>query len=236
MLWKLNAAFPSVVWQVYDWFLMPNAGYYFMQNACEPVHIQYNPVTGKVSAINRTYKPYQGLTAIADIYNMDSKQVFHEEKKIALNATEVRETSVLTNALSANKGVNFVILKIMDQSGRMVSHNTYWLSADGDYKSMNTMQKTSVEANITKSGKEDGQKTWTVKLTNNSDKIAFFIRPQILSKGEEVLPSFWSAGYFTLAPSETRTVQVSCPEDLVMNNAILQVSGWNVNKTVLPLK
>ena len=40
MLWKINAAFPSVVWQVYDWFLMPNAGYYFMQNACEPVHIQ----------------------------------------------------------------------------------------------------------------------------------------------------------------------------------------------------
>ncbi|HEX2974859.1 MAG TPA: beta galactosidase jelly roll domain-containing protein [Bacteroidales bacterium] len=236
MLWKLNAAFPSVVWQVYDWFLMPNAGYYFMQNACEPVHIQYNPVTGKVSVINRTYKPYQALTATADIYNLDSKQVFHEEKKIALNATEVRETSALTNALSANKGVNFIVLKIVDQSGGLVSHNTYWLSADGDYKSMNTLQKTSVETIITKSAKGDGQKTWTVKLTNNSDRIAFFIRPQILSNGEEVLPSFWSAGYFTLAPSETRTVQVSCPEDVVMNNAVLQVSGWNVNKTVLQLK
>ena len=33
MLWKLNAAFPSVVWQIYDWYLEPNAGYYFMRNA-----------------------------------------------------------------------------------------------------------------------------------------------------------------------------------------------------------
>ena len=55
MLWKLNAAFPSVVWQVYDWFLQPNAGYYFMQNACEPVHIQLNPANQKVHVINRTY-------------------------------------------------------------------------------------------------------------------------------------------------------------------------------------
>ena len=42
MLWKLNAAFPSVVWQVYDWYLEPNSGYYFMKRACEAVHIQLN--------------------------------------------------------------------------------------------------------------------------------------------------------------------------------------------------
>ena len=42
MLWKLNAAFPSVIWQVYDWYMEPNAGYYFMQRACEPVHVQLN--------------------------------------------------------------------------------------------------------------------------------------------------------------------------------------------------
>ena len=57
MLWKLNAAFPSVVWQVYDWFLQTNAGYYFMQNACEPLHIQLNLVNNKVTVVNRRYKP-----------------------------------------------------------------------------------------------------------------------------------------------------------------------------------
>ena len=44
MLWKLNAAFPSVIWQVFDWYQEPNAGYYFMQNACEKLHVQLNPL------------------------------------------------------------------------------------------------------------------------------------------------------------------------------------------------
>ncbi|NSW95687.1 MAG: beta galactosidase jelly roll domain-containing protein, partial [Bacteroidales bacterium] len=68
MLWKLNAAFPSVVWQVYDWFLMPNAGYYFMQNACEPLHIQLNLSNHKVTVLNRTYKPASNLVASVDVF------------------------------------------------------------------------------------------------------------------------------------------------------------------------
>ena len=29
-LWKVNAAWPSMMWQVFDWYLRPNAGYYSM--------------------------------------------------------------------------------------------------------------------------------------------------------------------------------------------------------------
>ena len=68
MLWKLNAAFPSVVWQVYDWYLQPNAGYYFMQNACEPLHIQLNLSSLKVTVLNRKYKTASNLAASVQIY------------------------------------------------------------------------------------------------------------------------------------------------------------------------
>ena len=95
MLWKLNAAFPSVVWQVYDWFLMPNAGYYFMQNACEPVHIQLNLSNNKVTVLNRTYKSVSGLTAQVDVYSHDSKPLFHENVDISLAPTDIKETSSL---------------------------------------------------------------------------------------------------------------------------------------------
>ena len=84
MLWKLNAAFPSVVWQVYDWFLQPNAGYYFMQNAVEPVHIQLNLNNLDVLVINRTYKPMPDLVAQVDIFSPDSKSLFHNEKRVSL--------------------------------------------------------------------------------------------------------------------------------------------------------
>ena len=236
MLWKLNAAFPSVVWQVYDWFLMPNAGYYFMQNACEPVHIQLNPVDLKVSAINRTYKAISDLVADIDLFGIDSKSLFHEEKKISLTATDVKEVTSLSTVLSGTPGVNFVVLNLKNSTGMTVSHNVYWLSDKGDYKQLNEMQKTDVEAVIVNSVKGKSETSWTVKIANTSKKLAFFIRPQLMTEGEEILPSYWTAGYFTLAPSEAATITVSCPSvKLDGKRPIVRISGWNVNAKDLML-
>ncbi len=237
MLWKLNAAFPSVVWQVYDWFLEPNAGYYFMQNACEPVHIQLNINDLKVLVINRTHQPVAGLTAQADLFSLDSKSLFHEEKSINLAATDVEETTSLSSVLGAAKGVNFVVLNLKNSTGNVISHNVYWLSADGDYKSLNEMLKISIQAKVLSSAKGKSENIWTIQIANTTNKLAFFIRPQLISEGEEVLPSFWSAGYFTLAPSESTTVTVGCPSEK-LNNKIpsLKISGWNVNQQELTLK
>jgi beta-galactosidase/beta-glucuronidase len=237
MLWKLNAAFPSVVWQVYDWFLQPNAGYYFMQNACEPVHIQLNLDNLVVLILNRTYKPVPGLVAQVDLFNIDSKSFFHEEKNISLKETEVKETTSLSSYLNSSKGVNFVILNLKNSSGKVISHNTYWLSGDEDYKSLNKMQKTSVKARVLISAKSKSENIWTIQIDNQTDRIAFFIRPQLMVDEEEMLPSFWSGNYFTLAPSETKTVTVSCPIAKTYGKTpAIKISGWNVEKQVLVLK
>ena len=58
-----------------------------------------------------------------------------------------------------------------------------------------------------------------------------------MEDGEEVLPSYWSASYFTLAPSETKTVTVRCPAiKLNTKKPALKISGWNVNEQKLLLK
>lgn len=237
MLWKINSAFPSVVWQVYDWFLMPNAGYYFMQNALEPVHIQLNPVDLKVLAVNRTYHEFPELTADIDVYGSDSKSLFHEEKNISLSATEVKATSSLSAALAGTKGVTFVVLNLKSSTGKIISHNVYWLSGEGNYKSLDEMPKTKLDAKITGPVKDKSEISWSVQITNNSNRLAFFIRPQLMAGGEEVLPSYWTAGYFTLAPSESATVTVSCPV-IILNGKKpeIKISGWNINEQVLTLK
>ena len=237
MLWKLNAAFPSVVWQVYDWFLMPNAGYYFMQNACEPVHIQLNLNDLKVLAINRTYRPVPGLIAQIDLFNLDSKSLFHEEKNISLSATDVKEASSLSSVLKAIKGVNFVVLNLKNSTGRVISHNVYWLSNEGDFKSMNGMPKTTILVKVLTRTKIKDENSWTMQITNSTNKMAFFIRPQLISDGEEVLPSYWSTSYFTLAPSESTIVTVNCPlATLNTKTPTIKISGWNVNDQELVLK
>jgi hypothetical protein len=237
MLWKLNAAFPSVVWQVYDWYLQPNAGYYFMHNACESLHIQLDLSNLKVTLINRTYKPSDNLTARVEIFNAESKSLYSEEAKLNLAPTEVKETSALAGVLEKIQGVAFVILNLKNSSGKVISQNTYWLSADGDYKTMNEMPETTLQVSLIKQMKGKTENIWTIQITNSSDKLAFFIRPQLMAEGEEVLPSYWSAGYFTLAPSATKTVTVSCPVvKLEGKTPYIRISGWNVESQMVKLK
>ncbi len=229
MLWKLNAAFPSVVWQVYDWYLQPNAGYYFMQNACEPIHIQLNLISNKVTVLNRTYKQQPDLTSEVDLYNLNSELLFHEVKKVDLGPSEVKETSQIGSKLSKEKGIVFVVLTLKDAPGNIVSRNIYWLSSDNNYKQMSEMPETSIGIRIINEKSDMTDRSWTLQVNNPSEKLAFFVRPQIISCGEEVLPSLWSKNYFSLAPGESTTVRVTCPlAKLGDTEPVLKVSGWNV--------
>jgi hypothetical protein len=231
MLWKLNAAFPSVVWQVYDWFLMPNAGYYFMQRACEPVHIQLNLSDLKVTVINRTFKTVSDLSAQVDLYNLDSKSLFHETLTISLLPSEVKLTSILSKVLTDAGGVTFIILNLKDASGKIVSHNIYWLSGNNDFKTMKKMPETIVQVKVLKSEKFRNEYRWTIQASNETNRLAFFVRPQLMAGGEEILPAFWSDNYFTLAPAESITLTVSCPSAKVgAAIPVLKVSGWNVRE------
>jgi exo-1,4-beta-D-glucosaminidase len=236
MLWKLNAAFPSVVWQVYDWYLQTNAGYYFMQNACEPVHIQLNLSNLKVTLLNRTYSEVPDLTAQVEVYTMDSESVFREEAHLSLSPSMVKETSSLASVIEKAKGLVFVVLNLRNTSGEVISHNVYWLSGSGDYQPLNNMARTSLEADVIKEERCKYEKSWSVKITNSTDKIAFFIRPQLLAGGEEILPSYWSSGYFTLAPGESTVATVSCPKEKLVNDMLkIKISAWNVDSQELIL-
>jgi len=54
--------------------------------------------------------------------------------------------------------------------------------------------------------------------------------------GEELLPSYWSGNYFTLAPSESTTLTVICPvQKPGVATPLLKVSGWNVEARDLVL-
>ncbi len=230
MLWKINAAFPSVVWQVYDWYLQPNAGYYFMQNACEPVHIQLNLNNLDVLAINRTYRPVSDLTAQVDVFDLNTKSLYHDEKRISLTATDVKRTSSLAKVLGKTDEVKFVVLNLKDGTGKVVSHNVYWLSGNEDFKALREMKKTEVQVEVINKAETETENGWVIRITNSSDRIAFFIRPQVMTRGEEVLPSYWSGNYVTLAPSESTTLRVSCPvTEIGSDTPVMKVSGWNVD-------
>ncbi len=236
MLWKLNAAFPSVVWQVYDWYLEPNAGYYFMQNACERVHIQLNLSDYTVTAINRTYQPVSNMTIVADVFGLDSKLLNHQSAQVDLPGSDVQESISLAQVLRENEGLKFVVLNLKDAKGVVVSHNAYWLAGDNNFTGIKDLARTHLETTVVKKEANSTETEWFLKISNNSKVIAFFVNPGLMADKEEVLPAFWSANYFTLAPGESISVSVSAPsKKLNGRNTQIIVKGWNVDERGIPL-
>ncbi len=194
------AAFPSVVWQVYDWFLQPNAGYYFMQNACELLHVQLNQSDYKVAVINRKYISAANLTVQVDLFGLDSRPIFSESANLSLSPSEVKETVSLAPVLEKMKEVTIVVLKLKDAAGKVISRNTYWLSSNGDFKDMNIMPETQVKGEVLERETGKNETKWTIQLTNNTGILVFFVRTQLMTEGEEILPYFSTGNYLTLAP------------------------------------
>jgi hypothetical protein len=75
MTWMSQSAYPSMVWQTYDYYYDLTGAYWGVKKACEPLHIQWNPLTNAIKVINTTRKDADGLTASADVYNLDGTLV-----------------------------------------------------------------------------------------------------------------------------------------------------------------
>jgi Exo-beta-D-glucosaminidase Ig-fold domain len=55
-----------------------------------------------------------------------------------------------------------------------------------------------------------------------------------MADGIEVLTCFWTGNYFTLAPSESISVSVTCPFAAINGKKTeIRVSGWNVEEKVI---
>lgn len=71
MTWMSQSAYPSFVWQTYDYYYDLNGAYWGVKKACEPVHIQWNPADNAINVINTTAGNADNITAVAEVYNMD---------------------------------------------------------------------------------------------------------------------------------------------------------------------
>ncbi|EHQ25065.1 glycoside hydrolase family 2 protein [Mucilaginibacter paludis] len=234
MLWKLNSAFPSVVWQIYDWYLQPNAGYYFMQNAVEPVHVQFNQNDSTVVLINRAHQPTGPVSMQAEIYDQYSKLKYEKNAMLGIDDEGVKVGVNLAADLKSVKGFSFVLLRLKNGKGDVISRNAYWMAPGNDYKPLNTLPPVHLNARVTKLKQGKFEDDWTLQVSNPGNGIAFFIRPQLMVDQEEVRPSYWSAAYFTLAPNTSITITVSAPTSkLKGGKPTLTVEAWNATKQLV---
>lgn len=109
MTWMSQPGYPSMVWQTYDYYLDLTGAYFGAKKACEPLHIQWNPVSNAIKVINTTGVNVENLTASTEIYNLDGTPVKQYAKTAVINsaahsATEAFKLNLATDQLDLAKG------------------------------------------------------------------------------------------------------------------------------------
>ena len=75
LTWMSQSAYPSLVWQTYDYYYDLNGAYWGAKKGSESLHVQWNPAVNSIKVINTTPGDVNSLTVEASIYNMDGKEV-----------------------------------------------------------------------------------------------------------------------------------------------------------------
>ena len=246
--WMLNSPWPEFYWQLYDYYLMPTGAYFGTQKAGQAATLIYNYDDHKVYASNDAPDPIQDYTAHIRLFNIHSEVIFEENVTIGLGKNDSRSLIDLPT-LKGNNDVFFLDLKLKDGQGNIVSDNFYWLASKvdkldwdktiwfytpqkqyADFTKINSMEK--VDIAVEKESVNRGEE-WEVNVTvtNPSEKLAFFMELMATKKsdGSSILPVFWSDNYISLAPGESKILNLKIyAKDLGDDELAIQVQGVNL--------
>ena len=234
ILWMSHPAWPSMVWQTYDYYFEPTAAYFGCKKASEPIHIQWNPIydfrgCDSVEVVNYNAKDRTGLTAKAQVLNMDGSVQW--EKETTLDCKE--DETVKCFKLEFPEGISSVhfIKLTLKEGDEIISDNFYWRGVeDGNYQALRDLPK--VDLNNSTVVKKSGDE-WllTTTLKNTTETPALMVRLKVIGKssGERILPVFYSDNYISLMPGEEKVITMKlCDRDMGGETPGVEISGYNL--------
>jgi len=228
--WKINSGWPSIQWQIFDWFHRPMVSYYFIKKANRPVHALWSPLDDSLYVVNHKMEAFRG-TVHADVYDFNMKKLFSVGQPVEISADASSSIGVKMKRYDdLPEGVYFMKLRLEDSQATPVSDNFYWIPTHEKLAGLEKLPKVTVKH--TASYRTEGDETvGTVTITNPTDKLGFFVRA-ILQKekdGLEVLPVFWSDNYISLLPGESQTLEVRiATKHLNGQKPAVRLEGWNI--------
>jgi len=233
VIWMSQSAYPSFVWQTYDYYYDLTGSYWGAKLACEPVHIYWNRVDDRIRVVNTSGKPRAGLTAEAWLFNIDG--TIKANLKAAVDSRPDAVVDCLKLQYPADLSpTHFIKLRLTAKDGQVVSENLYWRgTTELDYAGLAQLKPVQL-AVTTKSlpGKTGAMTTMVAMITNpaNSGTVAYAIRPKLVKHDtdDQVLPVFMNDGYFTLMPGETKPITIEYnPLNAGNGQPRLQIECWN---------
>jgi exo-1,4-beta-D-glucosaminidase len=254
--WMLNNAWPSIIWNLYDYYLVPSGAYFGTKKACEPLHVQYSYDDNSVAVVNGYDRAFPGLRVQAVFYDLNAKERASQEATLDV-AADSSVRALQLPAVSGGSPTYFLKLELRDASGNRMSNNFYWLSTRpdvldwantvegiytpessyADLSGLNTLPPAAVRVrgSLTPAGKE---RVVRASVENAGSSLAFMVHLQVTrgQAGDGIAPIFWDDNYFSLLPGERR--EVSARFDAAQagsGDLVLAVEGWNVAAAGVPL-
>jgi Exo-beta-D-glucosaminidase Ig-fold domain/Glycosyl hydrolases family 2/F5/8 type C domain len=229
LLWMTHPAWPSFVWQTYDYYLEPTAAYFGAKKGSEALHIQWNPVTETIEVVNYSGAAAAGLTAKAELRNMNGAVLW--KKEMPLDSPEDSTTSCFPIEYPVGlTPVHFVRLELV-RGGQVVSQNFYWRGLEQDnFRALRELPPVPVEANTQAQRSHDRWLLNTV-LHNSAALPAIMVRLKAVgaASGGRILPAIYSDNYIALMPGERRTIQTELAErDTRGEKPKIIIEGFNV--------
>lgn len=242
--WMLNSAWPSLYWQLYDYYSIPTAAYYSVKNSNKTQQLIYDYGKNAVFAVNEGAETCT-MKAVMHLYGLDGQEQSRQCAELKVAPYTVKKVFDVPLLQYSNA---FLFLRLNSTDDEILADNYYCLSAQkdicdwantswvhtpvkkyADFTSLSSLPQVvcDVQANVKQ---ESGELVAEVVLENEPSAIAFFMRLSLRDeKGELLTPVFWKDNYIALMPGEKRIVKCKIP--LVAASAgevTLSVSGWNV--------
>ena len=228
-LWKVNAAWPSMMWQVFDWYLRPNAGYYSMRSACLPLHIQYSADDQGIQIVS-TLTAERKLRAVVSLYSASGIKKYTKEYLTTVTADATIALATLSDFVN-DGNLYFLGLDLFDEKGQQVDRNVRWIQIANHFEELKSMPIAQVDVKFIGQKAINNETEYTLSVQNTSPVPAVQVFVQVIRglQGDEVLPCFWSDNAMTLLPGEKREVSVRFrTKEHGGAEAHLMVEGWNI--------
>ena len=246
--WMLNNGWPSLIWHLYDYYLVPAGGYFGTKKACELVHVQYSYDDNSVAVVNSTYVSLRGTRVTAKVLNIDGTEKGSGEATIDLDPDSTKKAFDLP-PIAGLSHTYFLRLQLHNSSGKLVSENFYWLSTKLDtldwpkrFDTVYTPQKdfadltglaqlptvkldASVARDDVNAARANELRSIHVTVKNPSNIVAFMVHLRATAGpgGDDITPILWEDNYFSLLPGESKSVVAHLPKIPinVTGNAVL---------------
>ena len=229
LLWMSHPAWPSFVWQTYDYYFDPTAGYFGSRKGSEPLHVQWNPLTDAVEVVNYSAGSQKGLAVHAEVLNLDGSRQWEKAASVDSPEDSVQKPFTLEFPASVSS-VHFVRLRLA-RGGQVLSENVYWRGReDENLRALRTLPSVALQTR-TSVERQGDRFVLTSEVANPSAAPALLVRlsPVRATSGDRIRPALFSDNDVTLMPGERKTIRTEVEaRDARGEQPWIAVDGFNV--------